>query len=123
MRKRGLRPAEALAGASRGRLERLCDGSVGHPDAIAAISSALASRYGGEIAREIAFHVSDAIADMAALLALHVSPATVTEESIREVVDPACLAHIANHLLAAAHLSGLPADDVFELGIRVPPES
>lgn len=95
---------------------------TGHAkDVITTIEDAIRSDYGDRSA-DIAFHLSDWSSDAAFIVALHLFPERFTPEEIREGVE-AIIIHAPNHLAAAAELGGYPVNDIFELGIRVPPDA
>ena len=85
------------------------------------IASVIASSLRAEgtdagVAQDIAFHMTDWLDDLPALVAFFESP---DRYSAREVYDllGAFLVHAPNHLAAATKLyTGVPLDDVFGVG-------
>lgn len=116
------RTAAVLGSISGEAAAHLCDRAMPHCAIVERITEALQPRHGLEKAHDIAFHLSDWIADAAFLLALHVNPEAFTPEEIAEEVE-GVLIHAPNHLMAAAHLaeSDMPLTDIWNLGIRVEP--
>jgi hypothetical protein len=68
-----------------------------------------------DIARDVAFHMSDWTSDAAFLLAVHLFPERFTREEIEAGIG-LFLIHAPNHVAAAAKLFGHPISDVFEVG-------
>ena len=64
---------------------------------------------------ELAFHLTDWGDDLAFLLSLYLRPDRLSSQEIVEGLGK-FLAHVPNHLAAAAFLWGLPVEDVFEIG-------
>ena len=87
-------------------------------DADGAISSALSSEFGPDVAHDIAFHLSDWGADAAFMVAVPLFPERFTADEIREGVQQ-FLVHAPNHIAAAAQLAGWPIRDVFGVGLRL----
>lgn len=101
----------------KGRGERF-DPSRNAGEIESAISSALAEDVDHVRAADIAFHLSDWIADGAFLVALQLFPERFTAEEIRGGVQ-GYLIHAPNHIAAAAHLAGWPIRDVFKVGLKL----
>ena len=85
---------------------------------IAAITEALEEDHGRDRAREVAFHLSDWIADAAFLVALHLYPERFSKKEIDDGIL-AFLIHAPAHVMAAARIAKAPLTDTFELGIKV----
>ena len=67
-------------------------------------------------ARDIAFHMTDWIADFQSLQALFENPGSFSNEQISDLLMNFLL-HVPNHVAAAMKLiSGFPVTDVFEVG-------
>lgn len=86
---------------------------------VSAISAALTEK-GTEMvdasrADEIAFHLVDWNSDAAFLVAMLLFPERFTPEEIREGVFRFII-HAPDHVIAAARLSGHPAEDIFDEG-------
>lgn len=64
-------------------------------------------------ALDVAFHLSDWREDAAALLAVSLAPEHFTPEEVEDCLA-AFLIHAPTHVLAAAHLAGLPPADIFK---------
>lgn len=77
-----------------------------------AIEQALVKDYPAEIARDIAFHLTDWQSNAAFLVALSLFPERFTPDEIRSGVE-AFIVHAPNHAAAAAKLYGFPVTDVF----------
>jgi hypothetical protein len=82
------------------------------------ITQAFASLIGEqEVAREIAFHMTDWDHNVDDLVRLYGRPESFNDEEIRSIVLQ-FLAHVPNHVAAAKKLVGLgPIEDVFEVGV------
>lgn len=80
-----------------------------------AIEQALSAEYPSEVARDIAFHLTDWTTEAAFIVALRLFPERFTPEEIRSGVE-AFIVHAPNHTAAAAKLWGFPVTDVFEIG-------
>ena len=82
------------------------------------IESAFAASMGEpEVARDIAFHMTDWDHDLEDLLRLYDQAETVDEEEVLEVLLR-FLAHVPNHIAAAKKLSGMgPIEDIFQVGV------
>ena len=80
-----------------------------------AIEQALADEYPVEIARDIAFHLTDWHWEADFIVALTLFPERFTPDEIRSGVE-AFIVHAPNHVAAAAKLWGFPVTDAFEIG-------
>jgi hypothetical protein len=82
------------------------------------IAQAFASSMGNpEVAREIAFHMTDWDHNVDDLVKLYKRPETFSDDEIMNVVVR-FLAHVPNHVAAAKKLVGIgPIEDVFEVGV------
>ena len=70
-----------------------------------------------EVARDIAFHMTDWDDDFERLLKLYEHPEAFTDDEITSVLYQ-LLAHVPNHLAAAKKLSGMgPTEDIFKVGV------
>jgi hypothetical protein len=82
----------------------------------AAVRNAIAMAYSSdktaEIAREIAFHMTDWSYDAAFVVALHLFPERFAPEEIEAGIGMLC-AHVPAHIIAAARLTGFPTEDLF----------
>ena len=79
------------------------------------IRGAIGSDFSSQVARDIAFHVTDWKLDAAFIVALHLFPERFTAQEIKEGVTN-LIVHAPNHLAAAAKLAGYPVADVFGVG-------
>ena len=75
----------------------------------------LAAEYPPEVARDIAFHLTDWLSDADFIVALSLFPERFTPEQIQHGVGN-FLVHAPNHTAAAAKLFGFPVTDVFGIG-------
>lgn len=98
-----------FAGKRAGQIE------VAIPTAQQAIAQALADEHPAEVARDIAFHLTDWQSDAAFIVAVILFPERFTPEEIRSGVER-FIVHAPNHTAAAAKLGGFPVADVFEIG-------
>src|ERR1044071_982962 len=80
------------------------------------LMTALSEDYPPEVARELAFHLTDWHTDAAFILAVHLFPERFTVEELAAGAQM-LLIHVPNHLAAAAKLAGHPIEDVFGIGI------
>ncbi|MGH9943746.1 MAG: hypothetical protein ACRD9R_15480 [Pyrinomonadaceae bacterium] len=70
-----------------------------------------------DVAREIAFHMTDWDHNVDDLVRLYDQPEAFSDNDIRNIVIR-FLAHVPNHVAAAKKLAGLgPIEDVFEVGV------
>jgi hypothetical protein len=70
-----------------------------------------------EIARDIAFHLTDWDHNLDDLVRLYEQPDAFSEEEIRIIILQ-FLAHVPNHIAAAKKLAGMgPIEDVFKVGV------
>ena len=70
-----------------------------------------------EIAREVAFHMTDWDHNVDDLVKLYEHPEAFNDDEILSIVIQ-FLAHVPNHVAAAKKLAGLgPIEDVFEVGV------
>ena len=70
-----------------------------------------------EVARDIAFHMTDWADDVDAIVGLYEQAEVLKDEEIRMVVIR-FLAHVPNHVAAAKKIIGLgPIEDVFRVGV------
>ncbi|HTV39222.1 MAG TPA: hypothetical protein VMF08_01495 [Candidatus Sulfotelmatobacter sp.] len=65
-----------------------------------------------EVAREIAFHMTDWGDHAAFVVALHLFPERFAPEEIEAGIGMLC-AHVPAHVIAAARLTGFPTEDLF----------
>jgi hypothetical protein len=77
-----------------------------------AIASAYSADRPPETAHEIAFHMVDWSYNAAFVVALHLFPERFTPEEIEAGIGMFC-AHAPAHVIAAARLTGFPAEDLF----------
>lgn len=96
----------------------LLDRGQYHPEVVKRIESALATEFSPERAHDIAFHVSDWVAEAACLVALHVAPDRFTDQEVQDVCERLAI-HANHHLMVATALQGEPLQDVFELGLKI----
>ena len=84
-----------------------------------AVHDAIAAAYSEDrpldVAREIAFHMVDWAYDAAFVVALHLFPERFSAEEIEAGIGMFC-AHVPAHVIAAARLTGFPAEDLFHEG-------
>jgi hypothetical protein len=82
------------------------------------IAQAFASSMGEpEVAREIAFHMTDWDHNVDDLIRLYEQAESLSDEEIRKIVLQ-LLAHVPNHGAAAKKLVGMgPIEDVFGVGV------
>ena len=72
-----------------------------------------------EIAREIAFHMTDWDHNVDDLVRLYERPESFSDDEILSTVIQ-FLAHVPNHVAAAKKLAGIgPIEDVFKVGVLV----
>ena len=95
--------------------ERASQLSVSIPDAQPIIRKALVTEHPEEIARDIAFHLTDWHSDAAFIVAMLLFPERFTRAQIRDGVQQFAV-HAPNHAAAAAKLCGWPVSDIFEIG-------
>jgi hypothetical protein len=76
------------------------------------IVRSLAESYPSPVADEIAFHLADWNSDAAFLVALLLFPERFTREEIQAGII-VLLVHVPPHVIAAARLGGIPAEDIF----------
>jgi len=70
-----------------------------------------------DVARDIAFHMTDWDDDMERLLQLYKDPQAPTDDEITAIILQ-FLAHAPDHLAAAKKLSGMgPIEDIFGVGV------
>jgi len=70
-----------------------------------------------EIARDIAFHMTDWDDDLEEIVELYARPEVFSDDEIRKIII-GFLAHVPNHVAAAKKLIGLgPIEDVFQVGV------
>ena len=83
------------------------------------IAAAFASSTGKpELAREIAFHMTDWDHDLEELGRLYADPEEFSDEQVLDVTIR-FLAHVPNHVAAAKKLARLgPIEDLFEVGVH-----
>lgn len=98
-----------IAGERAGQIE------VAIPTAQRAIAQALASEHPIQVARDIAFHLTDWQSDAAFIVAVILFPERFTPDEIRSGVE-GFIVHAPNHAAAAAKLGGFPVTDIFEIG-------
>jgi hypothetical protein len=110
-------PVEAVLGTMEG-FSRL-SATTSHSEVIDRMAAALEADH-PEKAHDIAFHLSDWIADAAFLVSLHLQPDAFTDEDIRDRIE-ALLIHAPAHVVAAATLAEHEVADVFEVGARITP--
>lgn len=79
------------------------------------MSKVLAREFDPAVADDIAFHLSDWVADAAFLVALHLFPERFTDAQVEEGIE-SFLIHAPNHVGAAAALGEHPIEDIFEVG-------
>ncbi|HMS55033.1 MAG TPA: hypothetical protein PKA27_06495 [Fimbriimonadaceae bacterium] len=91
-----------------------------HPDVEARIAKALITKHGVDKAADIAFHLSDWIAEATTLVAIHLDPDAFTDEEIEDAVEAMAI-HSNHHLMAATHLLEFNLNDVFNLGLQIQP--
>jgi hypothetical protein len=89
--------------------------STAIPNAQAIIREALTRQYPGQVAHDIAFHLTDWQWDAAFIVALLLFPERFTPKQIRDGVERFAI-HAPNHTAAAAKLCGWPVADIFEVG-------
>jgi hypothetical protein len=84
---------------------------------VSAIENAMRSKAGlpAEVARDIAFHMTDWLPDLARYSAFVDAPDSLSPHQVDDLIG-AFLVHVPNHLAAAAKLWGQPIYDVFEIG-------
>jgi hypothetical protein len=99
-----------LAGGRAGQLE------IPVPKAQGTITRALNSEHPFEVARDIAFHLTDWASDAAFIIAVTLFPERFTPKEIRDGVE-LFIAHAPNHVAAAAELGGFPVADIFGTGV------
>jgi hypothetical protein len=81
------------------------------------IAAAFGDNFEEKTAHDIAFHMTDWLSDIKGLEDIYSNVDSLTNEEIRSFVC-GFLAHVPNHLNAAAKLSGVgKVEDVFEVGI------
>jgi len=85
-----------------------------------AIANALSKELSDETAADVAFHLTDWASDAAFLTAILIFPERFSPEEIRQGITN-FLAHVPDHVAAAAHLDGWEVRDVFEVGMRIKP--
>jgi len=85
------------------------------PKAQKVIAEALAKDRESQVARDMAFHLTDWNADAAFIVAVLLFPERFTQEEIAEGVE-SVIVHAPNHMAAAAKLGGFPVTDVFDIG-------
>jgi hypothetical protein len=105
-------------GISPQRWRELAEGSAVHMETRERISNAFTKKLDAEASYEIAFHVSDWIADAQALVALHLCPDKFSDKDIRCIVENLAI-HVNHHVMAATHLYGESLQDVFGLGLEI----
>ncbi|HRK21924.1 MAG TPA: hypothetical protein PLX06_08950 [Fimbriimonadaceae bacterium] len=96
----------------------LLDRSQYHAEVVKRIESAMTPEFSPERAHDIAFHVSDWVAEAASVVALHLAPDRFTDEELRDICERLAI-HANHHLMAATALQGQPLQDVFELGLKI----
>lgn len=70
-----------------------------------------------EVARDIAFHMTDWDHNLDDLVKLYEQHETLSDDQITGIIIE-FLAHVPNHVAAARKLSGVgPIEDIFEVGI------
>jgi len=88
---------------------------------VAAIDEAVRSEaeLPAEVARDVAFHMTDWLDDLSDWSAFCESPGSFTTEQVYDLLSRV-LIHVPNHMNAAARLfTGLPMDDVFGIGATI----
>ena len=82
------------------------------------IAQAFASSMGEpQVAREIAFHMTDWDHNVDDLVRLYERPESFNDDEILSIIIQ-FLAHVPNHVAAAKKLAGLgPVEDVFKVGV------
>lgn len=81
-----------------------------------ALVACLAEELGDPAVREVAFHLTDWLSELAPFVAFLEAPSSVTKERLGQIVL-ALVTHAPAHLAAAHKLVvGLPVTDVFEIG-------
>ncbi len=110
-----------FSGLAPERFERL-DGGRYAKEAYEAFSTALTADHSPEIARELAFHLTDWNWDAAFLVAVHLFPEKFTPEELSSGAE-GVLIHAPNHLAAAAQLGRHPVEDIFHAGVSVAPRA
>ena len=82
------------------------------------IAKAFASSMGEpEVAREIAFHMTDWDHNVDDLVRLYEQPESFSDDEILSIIIQ-FLAHVPNHVAAAKKLAGIgPIEDVFKVGV------
>jgi hypothetical protein len=82
------------------------------------IAQAFASSMGEpEVAREIAFHMTDWDHNVDDLVKLYERPESFSDDEILNIVIQ-FLAHVPNHVAAAKKLAGIgPIEDIFKVGV------
>jgi hypothetical protein len=77
----------------------------------------LSLMHDSDIAREIAFHMTDWDSDLEDLNRFYEQPELLSDDEVTSLVI-GLLAHVPNHVAAAKKLVGLgPMEDIFEVGI------
>jgi hypothetical protein len=98
-----------------GKLIRESERKYGYFDAMNAIEEALADEYPLEVAKDIAWHLTDWRSDAEVMVAITLFPERFTPDEIRGGVKD-FLYHAPNHIAAAAKLAGQPVTDRFKIG-------
>ena len=71
---------------------------------------------GPEVARGIAFHMTDWDHNVDDLIRLYERPETFSDDEIQSIIIQ-FLAHVPNHVAAAKKLAGIgPVEDIFKVG-------
>lgn len=96
------------------RVQRLNGGTAESP-AQSPIVAALRDDLSEEVARDVAFHLTDWNSDAAFLVALLLFPERFAKEEVYAGIQN-FLVHAPNHVAAAAKLAGWPIKDVFKVG-------
>ena|ERR1700687_230127 len=70
-----------------------------------------------EVAREMAFHLTDWDHNLDDLIRLYEQPEAFSDDQIQSIVIQ-FLAHVPNHVAAAKKLAGIgPIEDIFKVGV------
>jgi hypothetical protein len=98
------------------RAERLV-GSHAATAARLGVEASLRTEFSPEVAKDLAFHLTDWNSDAAFVVALHLFPERFTAEEICAGIRD-FLIHAPNQIAAAAALACFPISDIFGVGVR-----
>jgi hypothetical protein len=97
---------------------KLANPARNHSEAITRISTCFEPQLGPEKAHDLAFHLTDWIADSLGLIAVCLDPDSFSCDEVKEISEAMAI-HANHHLMAATFLQNLPLRDVFNLGLSI----